>query len=79
MLTLHEKHIDRTFIIIPMFTIFKRIGEIHMIKIRVEATENEVAKIIEILEERFAEIEVSGVYDLPNNRSRAYIDISRIV
>lgn len=49
------------------------------IKIRVEASNSEVAQIVEILEERFAEIEVSGVYDLPGNRSRAYIDISRIV
>ena len=48
-----------------------------MIKIRVEATECEIAQVVEILEERFAEVEVSGIYDLIGNKSRAYIDISR--
>lgn len=71
--------LDRTFIIIPRIFIFKQIGEIEMIKIRVEATECDIARIVEILEERFAEIEISGIYDLVGNKSRAYIDISRKV
>jgi hypothetical protein len=48
-----------------------------MIKIRVEATECDIAQVVEILEERFPEIEITGVYDLTGNKSRAYIDIRR--
>ena len=48
-----------------------------MIKIRVEAAECQIAEIVEILQERFQELEVSGIYDLKENRSRAYIDIRR--
>jgi hypothetical protein len=48
-----------------------------MIKVRVEAAECQIAEIVEILQERFQEIEVTGIYDLKENRSRAYIDISR--
>jgi hypothetical protein len=48
-----------------------------MIKIRVEAAECQIAQIVEILQERFEEIEITGVYDLRENRSRAYIDIRR--
>lgn len=48
-----------------------------MIKVRVEAAECQIAQVLEILEERFEDIEVTGVYDLTGNRSRAYIDIRR--
>ena len=50
-----------------------------MIKIRVEAAECEIAQVVEILEERFEDIEITGVYDLTRDRSRAYIDIRRIL
>jgi hypothetical protein len=50
-----------------------------MIKIRVEAAECQIAQVVEILQERFQEIEVTGIYDLKENRSRAYIDIRRIL
>jgi hypothetical protein len=50
---------------------------INVIKVRVEATESEIAQVVEILQERFEDIEITGVYDLKGNKSRAYIDISR--
>lgn len=48
-----------------------------MIKIRVEAAEPLIAQVVEILEERFEDIEITGVYDLTRDRSRAYIEIRR--
>lgn len=48
-----------------------------MIKIRVEAAECEIAEVVEILQERFQDIEITGTYDIKENRSRAYIDIRR--
>lgn len=46
-----------------------------MIKVRIEGKENEIAQVVEILQERYADIEITGIYDILQARSRAYIDI----
>jgi hypothetical protein len=46
-----------------------------VIKIRVEGKENQIAQVVEILREHFQDLEITGIYEIPQARSRAYIDI----
>jgi hypothetical protein len=52
-----------------------------MIKIRIEGKGFEIARIVDLLVIAFREdVEVTGIYELDRNKSRAYVDIdSRVV
>lgn len=47
-----------------------------MIKIRIEGKGFEIARVVDLLVIAFREdVEVTGIYELKQNKSRAYVDI----
>ena len=46
-----------------------------MIKIRVEGSKNEVDQVVECLQKRFIELNITGQYEMKRSKLRTYIDL----